>query len=244
MSAKIHTFPAMTELQPWITHMRSRGLSERTVIEQSSTVSRIARDCETLAMELTTDDLAGWFAERQFGISDGTRATYRVALAAWFKFLNLHDLRADDPTLKLGRPKPVRRKPRPLSSEHVHALLGSGIRSRTRSMVLLAAYEGFRACEISRIRGEHVDRRSKLIFVRGKGGTEEWLPLHPVIDMSLAATQRVGFGFPRTLFPVSRCARSQCRPRCLRRWAALEYPAHLTHSDTGSARSSAVQVWI
>lgn len=196
MSATVHTFPSVTELHPWITHMRARGLSERTIIEQSATVARIARECGALAGALTTEQLADWFASKQFVISDGTRSTYRVALSAWFNYLNLQDIRADDPTRKLGKPKLVRRQPRPLTTNHVRALLDSGIRTRTRTMVLLAAYEGFRACEIARIRGEHVDRRSKLIYVRGKGGFEDWLPLHPVIDLESRRYPARGLWFP------------------------------------------------
>ena len=63
-----------------------------------------------------------------------------------------------------------------MTTDHLRALLNSGIRRRTRTMVLLGAYEGFRVSEIARVRGEHIDGQSQRIYVRGKGGREDWLP--------------------------------------------------------------------
>lgn len=194
MSGSIHTFPHMDTLRPWATHMRARGLSERTISEQTATVARIADDCGTPAIRLSVDQLAGWFAAR--ALAPGSRATYRTALRGWFDYLILIELRADDPTRKLGRIKLPRYQPRPILTEHLMQLLHSGIRHRTRSMVLLAAYQGFRVSEIAALRGEHVDRIGGRIWVRGKGGVESWLPMHGVIELESKRYPSRGLWFP------------------------------------------------
>jgi integrase/recombinase XerD len=174
--------------------MRARGLAERTITEQTATVARISRDCATTPITLTTDDLAEWFATRT--LSNGSRSTYRTALRAWFDYLILNDIRTDDPTRKLGKLKAARYSPRPMSTDHLRVLLDSGIRTRTRSMILLGAYEGFRVSEIANMRGEYIDRHSQRIYVRGKGGREDWLPMHPVIDLESRRYPSRGLWFP------------------------------------------------
>ena len=194
MSATVHTFPHMTDIAAWRTHMRARGLADRTITEQTRTVERIAEMIGAQPRDLTAEQLAVWFGHQS--ISNGSRATYRTALRAFFDYMILVDARPDDPTRKLGKVKLPRRQPRPVSTEHLLTLLISGVRSRTRSMILLGAYEGFRVSEIARVRGEHIDRQSKLIYVNGKGGVETWLPLHPVIDMESRRYPTRGFWFP------------------------------------------------
>ena len=194
MSALVFTFAPVAELQRWRTHMRARGLAERTISEQTATVARISRDCQVPPLLLSSDDLAEWFGARS--LSNGSRSTYRTALRAWFDYLMLSDIRTDDPTRKLGRLKATRYLPRPMTTEHLRRLLNSGIRSRTRTMVLLGSYEGFRVSEIARVRGEHLDRQSQRIYVRGKGGREDWLPLHPVIALESRRYPSRGLWFP------------------------------------------------
>lgn len=193
MSATVHTFPLMTDIAAWRTHMRARGLAERTIAEQTRTVERIAEMIGTRPRNMTADQLAVWFGHQSF--SNATRATYRTALRAFFDYLILVDVRLDDPTRKLGKVKLPRRQPRPISTDHLFTLLASGVRRRTRSMILLGAYEGFRVSEIAQVRGEHIDRHSKLIYVKGKGGVEAWLPLHPVIDLESRRYPTRGYWF-------------------------------------------------
>lgn len=86
-------------LQQWVLAMRGRGLAERTIEDQPSAVRRIADDMGEAAELLTTEQLRAWFARKQ--LKPGSRATYRTALRAWFHFLILNEIRADDPTVRL-----------------------------------------------------------------------------------------------------------------------------------------------
>lgn len=68
-----------------------------------------------------------------------------------------------------------------------------GVDQRTRLMILLAAYAGMRAGEIAQLHTD--DIVSGRIRVRGKGGRERWVPVHPVLAGPLAAVEP-GYVFP------------------------------------------------
>lgn len=201
MSAIIHRFPAMSrtggmsQFDEWAEWMRARNLADRTIAEQVATVARISESVGVPAAQLTSQDLIAYFATSGPAAAS-SQATYRVALRAYFKYLILTDLRTDDPTMKLGRLKVPRRKARPITTAHLDAVLASGIRSRTRSMILLASYAGLRVHEIAKIRGEHFDKVTKQLYVLGKGGREDWLPLHSVLNLECRRYPSRGYWFP------------------------------------------------
>lgn len=82
-----------------------------------------------------------------------------------------------DPTLGVKGPRVLPSIPRELPYESVVALLASVPNLRARLIVSLAVQEGLRRSEIAGLRREHVDLESRRFFVKGKGGTEAWLPL-------------------------------------------------------------------
>lgn len=241
MSASVLTLPTMSgDMRPWTRAMRARGLSERTVIDRVRVVARIASDVGTAPQLLTADQLSEWFASSTIG--RGSRATYLSALRAYFAWLDLMDIRSDDPTRKLGKFKMPKYAPRPISTEQLCRLLGSGIYRRTRSMILLAAFQGFRASEIAVVRSEHIDREAGRIWVCGKGGKEATLPLHPIVEeVSLTYPDR-GLWFPAvglgpnvpmrgksvsaTISAAMRRAGIKGTPHALRHW----YGTELRHS--------------
>ncbi|MGI8881058.1 MAG: tyrosine-type recombinase/integrase [Jatrophihabitans sp.] len=65
---------------------------------------------------------------------------------------------------------------------------------RTRTMILLGAYQGLRVHEIAKIRGE--DFTGDSLRVVGKGKVAADLPVHPVIAAEAARYPAVGWWFP------------------------------------------------
>lgn len=128
--------------------------------------------------------------------SAGTAYTYHSYLVTWFKWLQLHDIRADNPMIKVGTMKQPKRKPRPVADTHLIALLRTNMHHRTRVMILLATLAGLRCIEIARFRGEHVDVARSRMLVLGKGGDEKWVPLHPVLAGTAATMPMRGWWFP------------------------------------------------
>lgn len=185
-------------LADWARSMRAEGLAERTVTEWPRIVVRACRHADTDPARLSTADLIDYMAALP---SAGTRQTYFTALAAWHRWLHAAGHRADDPMGGLRRPRAPRGEPHPIATGHLDALLASGVRRRTRTAVLLAAYQGLRVHEIAKVRGQDVDLIAGRFRIVGKGGVEKWLPLHPVIAAEARRYPRRGFWFPSPTRP-------------------------------------------
>lgn len=180
-------------VEDWVLWMQARGMAKRTVHERPQMVGRVAEASDVSPHDLTSRQILTYLARS--GASQATRANYHVALTAWCKWLVEHGHREDDPMAQVPRPKIPRRRPRPVETAHLEQLLASRMHRRTRTMILLAAFQGLRVHEIAKIRGEDVDLVGKRLYVVGKGGVDEWLPLHPRIAAEAVGYPRRGYWF-------------------------------------------------
>jgi len=178
-------------LDRWSREMRASNRSGRTIAERVRLVHRVAEQAGVEPHLLDADALAAFLAECR----GPSRATYYAHLHAWFTWLARQGIRDDLPTLRLDRPKVGRREARTIATSQVRALLSSGIRGRTRTMVLLGAYQGMRASEIAAIRGLDLDVTAHELVVTGKGGVTRVLPLHPQVEVEADRYSR-GWWFP------------------------------------------------
>lgn len=177
------TISAAASLDYFRDYQRAQGLSPNTIRNRASilgavhlhTGALVDADTFTLRRYIGRDD-----------ITAGTRRTIRGALAAYYAFLVAEGLRADDPTLRIPAVTAPKGKPRPFTPEQVDAMLASGAYRKTRAMILLGYYQGFRVSQIARVHGRDIDRLSGTILTVGKGNKEARLPLQPVIaDLAL-----------------------------------------------------------
>lgn len=187
-------------LEDWVLWMRARGLATRTVTERRKTITRVAKAADfphegrPLHPEaLTSREVQRYLANADF--KPATRANYHVVLSAWFRWLLEQGHREDDPMAKIPRPRVPRRRARPIDTAHLQRLLATRMHRRTRTMILLAAYQGLRVHEIAKLRGEHIDPLGGRLYVVGKGGVDEWLPLHPKIAAEATGYPRRGYWF-------------------------------------------------
>jgi integrase/recombinase XerD len=190
------TVPGSTAelLDRWVMAMRAAGNAERTHRERRRIIEAVARRTGQEPAQFTADALAGFLAASP---SPGTRSTYWGALRAWFVWLvEIEELRTDNPMRRLRRPREPRRRPRPVTDDQLRRLLASGIRSRTRTWILLASRQGLRVHEIAKMRGEDVDLEAGTLRVVGKGGVDALLPLHPLIAAEAARYPATGWWFP------------------------------------------------
>lgn len=179
--------------------MRAQSWSETTIGERVALVRRVARLSCVPPTELSADDLLEFLASLH--VLPSTRRAYFMWLRSWFVWLVRDGQRLDDPTLLLEKPRAPRRDRAPLTAAHVRHLLSTRMRRRTRTMILLAAYQGLRASEVAAVRGAHIDDIGATFSVLGKGGVLASLPLHPVI-MAEAADYSRGLWFPSPIDPA------------------------------------------
>ena len=136
---------------------RARNLAEATIRNRDS-ILRTARDkLGKLLIDMDLRDLRQYLGRP--GNHPGTRRTERAAMRAFFHWLVEDGYRRDDPTARLAPIRVPKGEPRPFTPGQIDAMLSRSY-TRTRAMILLGYYQGFRVSSIARVRT---------------------LPLHPVI---------------------------------------------------------------
>jgi hypothetical protein len=71
-------------------------------------------------------------------------------------------------------------------------------------MIILGAYQGLRAAEIAKIRGEDLDLDDMMLRVLGKGGVDARLPIHPEVAAVAKTMPARGYWFPAPRTPGPR----------------------------------------
>lgn len=168
-----------TALAMFTDYQRAQNLADTTIANRTSILTTFARrtgalvDCDVFTLRR--------YIGRDAPITAGTRRTERGALTAFYTFLHDEGLRDDNPAAKLPVVRVPKGKPRPFTAEQIDALLTTGAYTRTRAMILLGYYQGFRASSIAPVHGHDIDHLSARIRSVVKGRREVWFPLHPVI---------------------------------------------------------------
>jgi site-specific recombinase XerD len=189
------TVPLPADLvDTWTVWQTARSLSKRTVTERVAIVRRMASACASPPHAVTSGQLIEWLAHEHW--TARTRRTYHSALSAWFGWLQQQGHRAESPMAMVGNPRCPRSEPRPITDAELRRLLSTPMRTRTRAMILLAAFAGLRVHEIAKVRGEDVDLRARTILVTGKGNVTKTLPLHRMIAEHGVLMPGSGWWFP------------------------------------------------
>lgn len=184
----------VTMLEVFAEFERSKGLAETTIRNRDSILRTLAVRSGHDWANVGLIDL-----RRQIGrpgIAAGSRRTERGAFIAFFTFLTEDGYREDNPALKLAAVTAPKGTPRPFTREQIDAMLTSGAYRKTRSMIMLGYYQGFRVSSIARVHGDDIDLLSNTIRTVGKGAKDRLLPLHPVIRELAATMPSSSWWFP------------------------------------------------
>jgi integrase/recombinase XerD len=172
---------------------RAKGLAPTTIRNRHSILGTLSRATGRTLLELQLADLRQHIGRD--GISAGTRRTERGVMVAFYTFAHEDGYRTDNPTVRLALVSAPKGEPRPFTAAQIDAMLTSGAYRKTRAMILLGYYQGFRVSSIARVHHDDLDLPGGTIRTIGKGNKDRTLPLHPVIA-ELAATMPPGFWFP------------------------------------------------
>lgn len=190
MTSTVHAVDSSDLLADYETWMRSWGAAENTIHARL----KFARERLGAWVEpsvVTSAQVQGFLANPEF--SPWTRMTYHSHLRSWFQWLTESGRTESDPMDKVRRPRAPKQRPKPLTQAEVDVVLECA-RGNRRVWLLLALYAGLRAHEIAKIRGEDVT--AELIYVRGKGGKDAFIPTHPLVWEAAEGYPRDGYWFP------------------------------------------------
>lgn len=162
-------------LEEWSDWMRAAGLAPKTVHERPQLIARLESYLGRPATTATTRDLLKFLGAQNWGQS--TRHTHQTTLKAFYGWATKQGIIADDPTTRLPKVRVPRPAPRPITRDQLDAMLAlPGLHSRTRSMIILCAYQGLRVHETAKFASWHLDLSSRSVEVTGKGSVTEYLP--------------------------------------------------------------------
>lgn len=181
-------------LRDFAEYQGAKGLSATTIRNRESILRTLARHTGRSHLEVGLPELRRFIGRPD--IAAGSRRTIRGAIVAFFTFLVEDEYRTDNPSAKLAPVTAPKGSPRPFTVEQVEAMLASGAYRKTRAMIALGFYQGFRVSQIAAVTAEDIDLLTMTIRTVGKGKKERRLPLHPVIaDLSKKMPQ-TGYWFP------------------------------------------------
>lgn len=181
-------------LSSFAAYQRSKGLADTTVRNRASILRTLTQRTGRPLLELTLADLREHVGRK--GIQPGSRRTERGAIVAFYTFTHAEGLTAQNPAQRLDPITAPKGEPRPFTKEQVDAMLNSGAYWRTRAMILLGYYQGFRVSQIARVHGHDIDLTGSTIRTVGKGSKDGILPLHPVIRKLAMMMPADGWWFP------------------------------------------------
>ena len=174
-------------------YQRAQSLAPTTIRNRESLLRGVAKSIGVPLLEATPHQL-----RRHLGrdtVTASTKRTERNALITFYRFAQVDGYRDDDPALKLPPVHVPKGEPRPFTGAQIAAMLNSGARQRTRLMIMLGYYQGFRVSQIARVRGSDFDRLTKTVRTVAKGSKERRLPVHPAIWDEVWGMPR-GWWFP------------------------------------------------
>lgn len=181
-------------LEMFADYQASQSLAATTIRNRASILKTLARNSPNGLVNCDVFTLRRHIGRD--GVTKGTKRTERGAFIAFFTFLYDDGLRADNPAAKLPTINVPKGKPRPFTRAQVDAMLESGAYRKTRAMILVGYFQGFRVSQIARVRGDDIDMLTNTIYTIGKGRKEGRLPLHPVIRELAASMPERDWWFP------------------------------------------------
>lgn len=184
----------LTLLADFASFQRGKGLADTTVRNRDSILRTLHKVTGRPLIELQLSDLRLQLGRE--GIAAGSRRTERGAFVAFYTFAHEDGYRGDNPTTRLAPVTAPKGEPRPFTADQIDAMLTSGAYRRTRAMILVGYYQGFRVSSIARIHARDIDLDGMTIRTIGKGGKDRTLPLHPMVAELAHTMPSTGYWFP------------------------------------------------
>ncbi len=136
-----------------------------------------------ILLKTTSKDIAEFISNwrTQGEMSPASVARGFSALKMFYKYLQIHDLRTDDPTALTEGVKVPTGLPKPLSEEEVGRLIGSvsgadPLACRDRAILELLYATGARVSEICGVNFADLDLENQTVVLFGKGAKERLVP--------------------------------------------------------------------
>lgn len=169
-------------------HLRRRNLRPSTIEQRGRALRRLGRGHDLA--RISGEEIEDWLDARD--LTPSSRASEISHIRGFYRWAVMEDVLDSDPTLRVVRPRVPKRLPRPMPEPDL-AMAVELAPQPIRSMLMIAAFAGLRACEISRLEGEHVlPADGVLLVMEDKGGGMSSVPIAPPLRAVFAGLPRSG----------------------------------------------------
>lgn len=186
-------------LTRFVEYQLSKGLSAKTVTDRDFALRALERWLGKSALDADVYDLRRRLGRRTAdgrALKRSSLQTERGIYLAFYAFAKKEGLIRKNPAKKLDRIRAPRGEARPYTAEQIERLLLSGSYFRTRAMILLGYYQGWRAGTIARTHGHDWDLDTNTVRAITKGGKVVVQPIHPVIRVLVELMPTDDYWFP------------------------------------------------
>src|SRR6266704_3183153 len=192
-----------TEVEPLLAGhlnvLRKENQAPRSIRERRLTVLRVARALGHPVAEVTRAELVDWQDSRAH-LTPAAMHNEIVHVGQFLKWLVMEEVRVDDPSVALVRPRHLnRRLPRPMADPDIRYAL-SMAEQPLHVWIGLGAFCGLRCMEMAGLAREDVlTSPGPHLRIIGKGDKERAVPLpaHLLAELELPVFPRAGFLFSR-----------------------------------------------
>lgn len=181
----------------WTKHLRRRDCTPGTIYSFRNKVQlTMQRFGDRHLATLTSDELERFLDARNLGPK--SRYLWISTLHRFYEWAVIHhpDTVPADPTVAMVRPKVRQGLPRPIPDADLEAAVAAAA-DPVRTWLVLGGWAGLRCMEIAGLHLEDVLVDSEMLLVRGKGGKDRLVPIHPRVADALPRSSRTGPMFRR-----------------------------------------------
>lgn len=188
-----------TLYQQHLTALKLQGLSDKTIDVYSRAVRRVSAHFDCCPDQLTTEQLATYFAALVDSHSWSTVKVDRNGLQFYWK----HVLKRDWQWIEIIKAPKIRSLPDILTLAEVEQLISAARKLRYRVFVLTTYSMGLRLGETLALQVGDIDAQSQRVHIRrGKGHKDRFVPLPALTCQALRALWQK-HRHPRLLFPCA-----------------------------------------
>ena len=180
------------QIDPFIASLRRRNNSPRTQQARRDDLMPFVRwldEQHGLPLLQARLEHVEEFLDSKSAWSGHQLSRFIGSLRGFYEWAIDHDLLTRSPVRQLRAPKLPRRMPRPIATRDLHKILWIAARRGDHydlAWLTLGAMAGLRCIEMANLRGEDIDLAAGRMLVRGKGGHERIVPMHPKVRAALS----------------------------------------------------------
>lgn len=185
-------------LEEWLDECRASGLQPGTLRKRRSTLRGVQAAIGAPLTEATERQLRRWWLSIA-GLAVRTRAARLSHVSCACRWLVREDIRPDDPTRRITRPRLPRSVPRDVDADRARAAIAAIVDDAVRLAATLQLEDGLRVSEVAGIKPARdlITRAGgDWLRVRGKGGHEREVPVRPEVAAQLRDVAGLGWLLP------------------------------------------------